>query len=252
MPKKIPSSRPTDRPKNEQEPLLRVENLTTIFETSRSTMAAVKNVSFNVKAGETFALVGESGSGKSITALSVIRLLPDAAKVTAGTVKFDGTDLLMLPERDLRDIRGSGISMIFQEPMTSLNPLHTVERQINEILTLHRGMTISQARIRTLELLEQVGIRGAKSRLGAYPHQLSGGQRQRVAIARALVNNPSMLLADEPTGNLDSITAREIMDLFEDLHKAGNTIVLVTHDADIAANADRTIKLLDGGVETDQ
>jgi len=250
MPKKIPSSRPTDRPKNEQEPLLRVENLTTIFETSRSTMAAVKNVSFNVKAGETFALVGESGSGKSITALSVIRLLPDAAKVTAGTVNFDGTDLLMLPERDLRDIRGSGISMIFQEPMTSLNPVVKVGKQISEVLMRHQSMSKAQARQRALDLLDAVKIPKPGYAIDTYAHELSGGMKQRVMIAIALACEPKLLIADEPTTALDVTIQAQVLDLINDLQQQFKmAIIFITHDLGVVKQvADHVAVMKEGEI----
>ncbi len=250
MPKKIPSSRPTDRPKNEQEPLLRVENLTTIFETSRSTMAAVKNVSFNVKAGETFALVGESGSGKSITALSVIRLLPDAAKVTAGTVNFDGTDLLMLPERDLRDIRGSGISMIFQEPMTSLNPVVKVGKQISEVLMRHQSMSKAQARQRALDLLDAVKLPKPGYAIDTYAHELSGGMKQRVMIAIALACEPKLLIADEPTTALDVTIQAQVLDLINDLQQQFKmAIIFITHNLGVVKQvADHVAVMKEGEI----
>ena len=250
MPKKIPSSRPTDRPKNEQEPLLRVENLTTIFETSRSTMAAVKNVSFNVKAGETFALVGESGSGKSIMALSVIRLLPDAAKVTAGAVNFDGTDLLMLPERDLRDIRGSGISMIFQEPMTSLNPVVKVGKQISEVLMRHQSMSKAQARQRALDLLDAVKIPKPGYAIDTYAHELSGGMKQRVMIAIALACEPKLLIADEPTTALDVTIQAQVLDLINDLQQQFKmAIIFITHDLGVVKQvADHVAVMKEGEI----
>ena len=250
MPKKIPSSRPTDRPKNEQEPLLRVENLTTIFETSRSTMVAVKNVSFNVKAGETFALVGESGSGKSITALSVIRLLPNAAKVTAGTVNFDGTDLLMLPERDLRDIRGSGISMIFQEPMTSLNPVVKVGKQISEVLMRHQSMSKAQARQRALDLLDAVKIPKPGYAIDTYAHELSGGMKQRVMIAIALACEPKLLIADEPTTALDVTIQAQVLDLINDLQQQFKmAIIFITHDLGVVKQvADHVAVMKEGEI----
>ncbi len=250
MPKKIPSSRPTDRPKNEQEPLLRVENLTTKFKTSRSTMAAVKNVSFNVKAGETFALVGESGSGKSITALSVIRLLPDAAKVTAGTVNFDGTDLLMLPERDLRDIRGSGISMIFQEPMTSLNPVVKVGKQISEVLMRHQSMSKAQARQRALDLLDAVKIPKPGYAIDTYAHELSGGMKQRVMIAIALACEPKLLIADEPTTALDVTIQAQVLDLINDLQQQFKmAIIFITHDLGVVKQvADHVAVMKEGEI----
>ena len=173
------------------EPLLTVKDLSIAFGTGERQVLAVDRISFSIKKGETLALVGESGSGKSATALSVMKLLPyPAASHPSGQVIFKGQDLLSLPERKIREIRGADITIIFQEPMTSLNPLHTIERQIGEILLLHRGMTGAPARARILELLTQVGIPNPEIRLKSYPHQLSGGQRQRVMIAMALANEP--------------------------------------------------------------
>src|ERR1043165_2217121 len=181
-------------------PLLDVRDLSVTFRQSARELLAVDRVSFDIGKGETVALVGESGSGKSVTALSVMKLLPyPSARHPSGTIMFKGRDLLALPERDIRQVRGDDITIIFQEPMTSLNPLHTIEKQIGEILLLHGGMTGAPARKRIVELLGQVGIPDPASRLGAYPHQLSGGQRQRVMIAMALANEPDLLIADAPT-----------------------------------------------------
>ena len=183
-------------------PLLSVRNLDIAF----GAAAAVRNVSFDIAPGETLALVGESGSGKSVTALSVLKLLPPAARLS-GQVLFKGEDLLTAPDAALRAVRGNAVSMIFQEPMSSLNPVHTVEHQIGEVLAVHRGLRAGTARARTLELLDAVGIPDPASRLAAFPHQLSGGQRQRVMIAMALANEPDLLIADEPTTALDRIEA---------------------------------------------
>ncbi len=211
--------------------LLHVDNLTTIFETSSRTITAVNDVSFQVNTGETFALVGESGSGKSVTALSIIRLLPVAAKVTSGTVNFDGTDLLALPERNMRDIRGSGISMIFQEPMTSLNPVVKVGRQISEVLVRHQKMTKAQARQRALELLDAVKIPKPSYTIDTYAHELSGGMKQRVMIAIALACEPKLLIADEPTTALDVTIQAQVLDLINDLQQQFKmAIVFITHD----------------------
>src|SRR5690348_5826022 len=179
------------------EPLLSVQNLSIAFRQGERENLAVDHVSFEIRKGETLALVGESGSGKSATALAVMKLLPyPAASHPSGRVMFKGRDLLKLSEREIREIRGADITIIFQEPMTSLNPLHTIERQIGEILLLHRGLTGQAARSRIVSLLGEVGIPDPETRLGSYPHQLSGGQRQRVMIAMALANEPDLLIAD--------------------------------------------------------
>jgi len=196
---------------------------------------AVKRVSFSIGKGETVALVGESGSGKSVSALSIMRLLPyPAASHPTGEIFFEGRDLLKLGEGEMRTIRGARISMIFQEPMTSLNPLHTIEKQVGEVLREHRGMRREQARARTLALLERVGIQNPKERLDAYPHQLSGGQRQRVMIAMALANEPDLLIADEPTTALDVTIQAQILVLLRELQsELGMAMLLITHDLGI-------------------
>jgi microcin C transport system ATP-binding protein len=212
--------------------LLEVTDLAVDFRQGDSVTHAVKGVSFSVNRGETLALVGESGSGKSVTALSILKLLPyPAASHPSGKVMFKGEDLLDNDESDLRRVRGNDITMIFQEPMTSLNPLHTVHQQIGEVLEVHQGMGEQAQRVRTLELLDKVGIRDAESRLGAYPHQLSGGQRQRVMIAMALANNPELLIADEPTTALDVTVQAQILELLQQLQQEfGMAIILITHD----------------------
>ena len=217
---------------SDAQPLLEVTDLAVDFRQGDSVTHAVKGVSFSVNRGETLALVGESGSGKSVTALSILKLLPyPAASHPSGKVMFKGEDLLDNDESDLRRVRGNDITMIFQEPMTSLNPLHTVQQQIGEILEVHQGMGEQAQRVRTLELLDKVGIRDAESRLGAYPHQLSGGQRQRVMIAMALANNPELLIADEPTTALDVTVQAQILELLQQLQKEfGMAIILITHD----------------------
>ena len=182
--------------------VLEVKGLNVRFFQEGAQVHAVRDASFTVAKGETVALVGESGSGKSVTALSTVKLLPDSAAVS-GSVLYQGREMLGASEAELRKVRGNDISFIFQEPMTSLNPLHTVERQISESLSLHQGLSGSAARARVLDLLLKVGIRDAESRLAASPHQLSGGQRQRVMIAMALANGPELLIADEPTTALD-------------------------------------------------
>jgi microcin C transport system ATP-binding protein len=209
-------------------PLLSIRDLCVDFAVEGRSVAAVQGVSLSVRPGRTTALVGESGSGKSVTALSVLRLLPPSARV-GGEIRFEGRDLAGLDEASLRDVRGGRVGMIFQEPMTSLNPLHTIGRQIGEAVGLHRPGV--DARARTLELLELVGIPDPASRLGAFPHQLSGGQRQRVMIAMALANDPALLIADEPTTALDVTIQSQVLDLLRDLQRRlGMAILLISHD----------------------
>ena len=237
-------------------PLLQVKDLSVAFTTSGRTATAVDRISFEIARGETLALVGESGSGKSVTALSVLKLLPyPTASHPSGQVLFressgEVTDLLDADERDLRRVRGDDITMIFQEPMTSLNPLHTIERQISEILTVHKGMSDAEARERTLELLHQVGIREPEKRLGAYPHQMSGGQRQRVMIAMSLANEPELLIADEPTTALDVTVQAQILELLRDLkEKRGLSMLFITHDLGIVRKfADRVCVMTEGKI----
>ena len=212
-------------------PLLRVENLTTVFETGKRKVTAVDGVSFEVNQGETFALVGESGSGKSITALSTIRLLPEAARVTSGSIHFGTRDLLSLPEREMRDIRGSGISMIFQEPMTSLNPVVKVGKQISEVLIRHKDLSKAQARQRALDLLDAVQIKNPAHAIDTFAHELSGGMKQRVMIAIALACEPKLLIADEPTTALDVTIQATVLDLINELQQKFNMAILfITHD----------------------
>ncbi len=216
-------------------PLLQVESLSVEFATEHGQVPAVRGVSFDIAPGQTVALVGESGSGKSVTALSVLRLLPyPAASHPTGRILFNGQDLLHIDDRAIRGVRGNAISMIFQEPMSSLNPLHTVERQVSEALVLHRGMRRAAARARTIELLSEVGIPDPVSRLDDFPHQLSGGQRQRVMIAMALANEPQLLIADEPTTALDVTIQAQILELLMTLQKKrGMAILFITHDLQI-------------------
>jgi microcin C transport system ATP-binding protein len=232
-------------------PLLSVRDLSVTFTQGANENLAVDRVSFDVMPGETVALVGESGSGKSVSALSVLKLLPyPAASHPSGSILFKGDDLLARDENALRKVRGNKITMIFQEPMTSLNPLHTVERQIGEILKIHQGMGDRQARERTLELLEQVGIRDAEKRLGAFPHQLSGGQRQRVMIAMSLANQPELLIADEPTTALDVTVQAQILELLADLKSAHKmSMLFITHDLGIVRRiADRVCVMTKGKI----
>jgi microcin C transport system ATP-binding protein len=217
-------------------PLLALHNLSVTFASGDHVVEAVKGVSFDIHRGETLALVGESGSGKSVTALSILQLLPyPTAKHGPGSsIKFDGKEMIGADAALLQRVRGGRIAMIFQEPMTSLNPLHTLEKQIGETLFLHKHMSAEAARARTLELLHLVGLADAESRLGAYPHQLSGGQRQRVMIAMALANEPDLLIADEPTTALDVTIQAQILKLLKELQsRFGMALLLITHDLGI-------------------
>ncbi len=232
--------------------LLAVQNLSVGFQQDGRVIHAVKGVSFTVNRGETVALVGESGSGKSVTALSTVGLLPDSASVT-GSIRYNGADMVGVPESALRKVRGNDISFIFQEPMTSLNPLHTIERQLAESLSLHQGLKGDAARVRILDLLDKVGIAGAESRLGAYPHQLSGGQRQRVMIAMALANGPDLLIADEPTTALDVTIQAQILDLLADLKaREGLSLLFITHDLGIVRRIADRVCVMQGGEIVEQ
>ncbi|WP_209011926.1 ABC transporter ATP-binding protein [Roseibium aggregatum] len=231
--------------------LVSVKDLSVAFTQAGKTNLALDRVSFDIKKGETVALVGESGSGKSISALSILKLLPyPAASHPTGEIFYRGEDLLKADEKTLRKVRGNEISMIFQEPMTSLNPLHTVERQVSEILKIHRGMSDSKARERVLELLNQVGIHDPESRLNSYPHQLSGGQRQRVMIAMTLANEPDLLIADEPTTALDVTVQAQILKLLKDLqHERHMAMLFITHDLGIVRKfADRVCVMTKGQI----
>ncbi|MEM6972399.1 MAG: ABC transporter ATP-binding protein [Pseudomonadota bacterium] len=227
--------------------LLTVDDLTIRF--PGAPRPAVSGVSLSVAEGETLAIVGESGSGKSLTALSTVGLLPDSAEV-GGRISFDGRRLDGAGPAELRRVRGNDISFIFQEPMSSLNPLHTIEKQIGESLALHRGLSGEAARARTLELLDMVGIRNAESRLGAWPHELSGGQRQRVMIAMALANEPRLLVADEPTTALDVTIQAQILELLDDLKRqTGLAMLFITHDLNIVRRiADRVAVMSQGEI----
>jgi microcin C transport system ATP-binding protein len=227
--------------------LLQVRNLSVSFTQDGATTDAVRNVSFEVGKGETVALVGESGSGKSVTALSTVSLLPDSAEVS-GSVRYAGTEMVGAPEADLRRVRGNDISFIFQEPMTSLNPLHTIEKQLGESLSLHQNLTGAAAEARILELLRKVGIRDPETRLRAYPHQLSGGQRQRVMIAMALANGPDLLVADEPTTALDVTIQAQILDLLAELKRSeGMSLLFITHDLGIVRRIADKVCVMQGG-----
>jgi microcin C transport system ATP-binding protein len=231
--------------------LLSIRQLAIDFAVESGGFRAVDGLSFDIPRGRTVALVGESGSGKSVTALSVVRLLPyPAAHHPSGEIRFKGRDLLALNEAGMRKVRGDDITMVFQEPMTSLNPLHTIERQVSEVLKVHRGMSDKAARARTLELLEAVGIREAEKRLDAYPHQLSGGQRQRVMIALALANEPDLLIADEPTTALDVTVQAQILKLLKELQaRFGMAMLFITHDLGIVRRiADRVCVMTEGEI----
>ena len=230
-------------------PLLAVERLSVSFGRGRRQVEAVKEVSFAVERGETMALVGESGSGKSVTALSVLQLLPyPTAWHPGGSIKVNGEEVVGAPPSRMRAIRGDRISMVFQEPMTSLNPLHTVQRQIAEILFVHKGLGATAARARTLELLDMVGLPNAASRLDSYPHQLSGGQRQRVMIAMALANEPDLLIADEPTTAVDVTIQAQLLKLLRELQeRLGMAMLLITHDLGIVRKMARRVAVMRAG-----
>ncbi len=233
------------------ETLVNVRNLSVDFRAGTAVSHAVRGVSFSIDRGETVALVGESGSGKTVSALSILRLLNyPAASHPSGEIYFAGKNLLTASEEEMRQIRGRRISIIFQEPMTSLNPLHSIEKQVGEILRVHRGLDEKAARARTLELLEKVGIRDPEKRLAAYPHQLSGGQRQRVMIALALANEPDLLIADEPTTALDVTIQAQILALLKKLQsELGMAMLLITHDLGIVRKmADRVYVMKSGEV----
>ena len=229
--------------------VLEVKGLRVAFRQDGERVEAVKGVSFTVDRGETVALVGESGSGKSVTALSTVSLLPGSAEVS-GSVTYDGQEMVGAPDKLLRKVRGNDISFIFQEPMTSLNPLHTIEKQLGESLALHQGVTGDKARARVLELLQKVGLRDAEQRLSSYPHQLSGGQRQRVMIAMALANKPDILIADEPTTALDVTIQAQILELLAELKASeGMGLLFITHDLGVVRRiADKVCVMKDGEI----
>ena len=232
--------------------VLEVRDLHVRFRQEGREIHAVRGVSFTVGKGETVAIVGESGSGKSVTALATVGLLPDGTGVT-GSVRYGGTEMVGASESALRKVRGNDISLIFQEPMTSLNPLHTIESQLAESLALHQGLKGAAARARILELLVKVGIRDGESRLGAYPHQLSGGQRQRVMIAMALANGPELLIADEPTTALDVTIQAQILDLLADLKRSeGLSMLFITHDLGIVRKIADRVCVMQGGEIVEQ
>jgi microcin C transport system ATP-binding protein len=230
-------------------PLIEIGNLSVSFGHGEREVKAVRGVSFAIRQRETVALVGESGSGKSVTALSIMQLLPyPYAWHPSGSIRFEGTELMGSDERTMRRVRGDRVAIVFQEPMTSLNPLHTVERQIGEILQVHKGIRGPRARARIVELLNLVGLPEAEKRLGAYPHQLSGGQRQRVMIAMALANDPDLLIADEPTTALDVTIQAQILKLLDELKdRLGMSMLLITHDLNLVRRiADRVCVMTEG------
>jgi len=231
------------------EVVLELEDLQTQFFTPDGVVRAVDGVSYKVRKGETLGVVGESGCGKSVTALSILRLVADPpGRIVGGKINFNGKNLRDLSEAEMEDIRGNRISMIFQEPMTSLNPLMTIGRQVGEAIALHQGLTGKQAMDQTVEMLRRVAIPEPERRVHAYPHQLSGGMRQRAMIAMALSCNPEVLIADEPTTALDVTIQAQILDLMRDLQaKYGTAIVLITHDMGVVAeNADRVVVMYAG------
>ncbi|MUK87612.1 ATP-binding cassette domain-containing protein [Ornithinibacillus sp. L9] len=230
--------------------LLEVNDLTIKFRTAKATSTAVRNVSFSLEAGETLCIVGESGSGKSITSLSLMGLLPENGEVSNGSIRLNGEELVGKTEEELRKIRGNEISMIFQEPMTALNPVFTVGYQIQEPLRIHKRMSKQEATVKSVELLKQVGIPNPKEKIHQYPHELSGGMRQRVMIAMALACEPSLLIADEPTTALDVTIQAQILDIMDDLKEEfGMGVVFVTHDMGVVAEiADRVMVMYAGDV----
>ncbi|HYD77272.1 ABC transporter ATP-binding protein [Ramlibacter sp.] len=229
--------------------LLEVKDLSVVLQTQRGPARAVRDVSFTLERGQTLGLVGESGCGKSITAMSLMGLLPEHSRVT-GSIRFEGRELVGLPERQLCDLRGDRIGMIFQEPMTALNPVHSIGRQVAEPLRLHRGMSASAARKEAIALLDRVGIPDAARRIDAYPHQFSGGQRQRITIAMALACGPDLLIADEPTTALDVTIQQQILDLIRELvAERGMAMILISHDLGVVAqNVSRMLVMYGGSV----
>ena len=230
-------------------PLLEVQNLAITLQTQRGAVRAVHDLGFTLARGETVGLIGESGCGKSLTALALMGLLPDGASVR-GSIRFDGQELLALPDKTLCQLRGNRMAMVFQEPMSALNPVHSIGRQVAEPLRLHQGLSARQARTQAMELLERVGIARAAERLDAYPHQFSGGQRQRITIAMALACGPDLLIADEPTTALDVTVQRQILELIQGLvAERGMALILISHDLGvIAQNTQRTLVMYGGTV----
>src|SRR5690554_4365031 len=231
------------------EALLQVDGLVTEFDTDEGRVRAVDGVSFSVNAGETLGIVGESGCGKSVTAQSIMRLLPQPmGQIVAGQVMFRGEDLARLPLEDMRRIRGARIGMVFQEPMTALNPVHTIGRQLTEVILLHKKVTTQQALRQAIDMLDKVGIPSADIRMGEFPHQLSGGMRQRVVIAMALACQPDLLIADEPTTALDVTIQAQILELIQDLQRdMGMAVMLITHDLGVIAETSQNVVVMYAG-----
>lgn len=232
-----------------QEPLLNVKNLTVAFKGRQGAAPVLNDISFVVYAGETLCLVGESGCGKSMTALAIMRLIPEPGEITQGSIELSGQNLAQFSINDVRKIRGNKISMIFQEPMTALNPVYTVGDQISEPLRLHQGLTKSEARTRTIEILKSVEIPVPEQRIDEFPHQLSGGMRQRVMIAMAMACNPDVLIADEPTTAFDVTVQAQIFDLLREQQQRGTAIILITHDMGaVSEMSDRVVVMYGGRV----
>jgi oligopeptide/dipeptide ABC transporter ATP-binding protein len=228
--------------------LLAVKGLKTYFLTTPKPIRAVDDVSFSIKQGETLGLVGESGSGKTMTALSILRLLPNFAKIIQGEILFNGKDLVKVTEEEIREIRGNKISMIFQDPMTSLNPVYTVGFQISEAILAHKKMRRSEVYRRVLELMELVGIPSSEKRMKDFPHEFSGGMRQRIMIAMALACNPQLLIADEPTTALDVTIQAQVLELMKELRaKIGTSILLITHDLGVIAEMCNKVAVMYAG-----
>jgi len=233
--------------------LLEVTDLRTHFATPDGVVRAVDGISFHVDPGETVGIVGESGCGKSVTSMSILRLIPEPPGRVAGHVRFNGRDLLALPEAEMRGIRGNDISMIFQEPMTSLNPVLTVGHQIGETVQLHEGVSAQAAEARAVDMLTLVGMPAPEKRVREYPHQLSGGMRQRVMIAMALACNPKLLIADEPTTALDVTIQAQILDLMRDLKtRLGSAIMLITHDLGVVAEMAQRVVVMYAGRKVEE
>ncbi len=249
----VSAAKPVEKPVPAGARLLEVRHLSVDFRSGKTESHAVTNVSFEIAKGETVALVGESGSGKTVCALSVLRLLTSAASHPSGEIIFDGQDLLRRTENDMRSIRGRRIGIIFQEPMTSLNPLQTIEAQVGEVLKIHRGLDDAATRIRVIELLTKVGIRDPEQRLSAFPHELSGGQRQRIMIAIALANEPDLLIADEPTTALDVTIQAQIIELLANLQREmGMAMLLITHDLGIVRRMASRVYVMKSGEVVEQ